>query len=327
MKEFVNDMNDDLLIKYLVGETTDEENVRVNQWIAASEANKKYFEQYLLIWEKSKELSGKSTVNEAEAWERFSKYRDEKNQSAKLVEMTPKKSIPWRSIAAILVVILAAGLVYLFKYNQSTELVVIRSSENVLTDTLPDGSVVILNKRSAISYPKQFSGNTRMVNMEGEGFFTVTPDKTNPFIIHAGDVDIKVVGTSFNVRNTPGKTEVIVETGIVKVSKEQQSVELNPNEMATVFKNQLTPVKQKNVDELYNYYRTKEFVCNATALWKLVDILNEAYGANIIISDSRLKDLQLNTTFRNESLDEILKVISVTFNIRVEKKNGQILLQ
>lgn len=326
MKEFINDMNDDLLIKFLVGETTNEESVRVNQWIEASEANKKYFEQYLLIWEKSRELAAKSTMDEGNAWERFSKFRDKKNQEAKIVLMPARKSISWTTVAAILVLVLAGGLVYFFKYNGSSEIVAIHSNENVLTTTLPDGSIAILNKRSVVSYPKQFSGNTRTVTLQGEAFFTVTPDKTKPFIIHTGEVGIKVVGTSFNVRNTPDKTEVIVETGIVEVSKQHQSVELNPSEMATVFKDQATPVKKKNTDELYNYYRTREFVCNGTALWKLVEILNEAYSANIVIDD-RLKDLQLNTTFRNEGLDEILKVISATFNIRIEKKNGQIFLQ
>ena len=327
MNEFANDMNDDLLIKYLVGETTDEENVLVKQWIDSNEANKKYFEQYQLIWERSKELASKTDVDEGEAWERFSKYREEKNREAKIVVITPRKSIPWVRIAAIFILIAAGTLAYLLKYNQSENLVAIHSNENVLKDTLPDGSVITLNKRSVLSYPKQFSGNTRTVNLEGEAFFSVAPDKAKPFIIHTGDVGIKVVGTSFNVRNTADKTEVIVETGIVQVSKEQQSVELNPKEMATVFKDQPAPVKQKNQDDLYNYYRTKEFVCNGTALSKLVEILNEAYDANIVIGDNRLKDLQLNTTFRNEGLDEILKVIAATFNIHVEKKNGQILLQ
>jgi transmembrane sensor len=327
LNEFANDMNDDLLIKYLVGETTDEENVLVKQWIDSNEANKKYFEQYQLIWERSKELASKTDVDEGEAWERFSKYREEKNREAKIVVITPRKSIPWVRIAAIFILIAAGTLAYLLKYNQSENLVAIHSNENVLKDTLPDGSVITLNKRSVLSYPKQFSGNTRTVNLEGEAFFSVTPDKAKPFIIHTGDVGIKVVGTSFNVRNKADKTEVIVETGIVQVSKEQQSVELNPKEMATVFKDQPAPVKQKNQDDLYNYYRTKEFVCNGTALSKLVEILNEAYDANIVIGDNRLKDLQLNTTFRNEGLDEILKVIAATFNIHVEKKNGQILLQ
>jgi ferric-dicitrate binding protein FerR (iron transport regulator) len=327
LKEYANDMNDDLLIKYLVGEATDEESVLVKQWIDANEANKKYFEQYLLIWEKSKDLAANSSISEDHAWKRFKQYRDEKNQDAKIIGIDSRKSFTWLRIAAIIMLIAGGGVAYLFMHNGSTELMAVRSNENVLTDTLPDGSVVILNKKSLISYPKQFSGNIRDVNLEGEAFFTVTPDKNKPFVIHSGDVGIKVVGTSFNVRNTLDKTEVIVETGIVEVSKKEQAVELNPWEMAIVYKNQPAPLKKKNSDELYNYYRTKEFVCNSTPLWKLVEILNEAYGANIVIANDRLKDLQLNTTFRSEGLDEILKVIKATFNIQIEKKDGKILLQ
>jgi ferric-dicitrate binding protein FerR (iron transport regulator) len=328
LKEHIHDINDELLVKYLVGEASREERAEVEQWIAASEANKKYFDQYRLIWEKSKELAARPVITETQAWERFKEYRTQRNQDvAKLIRMdTPQRSA-WIRIAAILLLIAGGGLIYFLKESRSINKLTVYSKENVLTDTLPDGSVIVLNRQSALSYPEKFSGNSRTVELKGEAFFTVTPDKTKPFIIHTGDVGIKVVGTSFNVKNTAGKTEVIVETGIVEISKKQHPLQLRPKEMATVFSNQPEPVKQYSADELYQYYRTKAFVCNGTPLWKLVEVLNEAYGASIVIADSRLKDLRLTTTFRNERLEDILKVISATFNIQVEKKNGQFVLQ
>ena len=89
---------------------------------------------------------------------------------------------------------------------------------------------------------------------------------------------------------------------------------------------QIVSVKEKTTDVLYNYYRTKEFVCDNTPLWKLIDAINEAYHADIVIEDSRLKNLPLTTTFHEESLEEILKVISETFNIKMERRGGQIIL-
>jgi len=85
--------------------------------------------------------------------------------------------------------------------------------------------------------------------------------------------------------------------------------------------------KEKVSDKLHNYYRTKEFVCDDTPLWKLVQVLNEAYKTNIVFGKEELKDLRMNTTFYNESLDQVLEVIHLTFNITVRKENGKIILE
>jgi ferric-dicitrate binding protein FerR (iron transport regulator) len=68
-------------------------------------------------------------------------------------------------------------------------------------------------------------------------------------------------------------------------------------------------------------------VCSATPLWRLVDVLNEAYGVNIIIGNPRLKNLELTTTFRNEPIENILAVVSETLNIHVERKGIDIILK
>ena len=72
------------------------------------------------------------------------------------------------------------------------------------------------------------------VSLKGEAFFNVTPNKKKPFIISVNDVQITVVGTSFNVKTINGNTEVVVETGIVKVTRAGKTVELKANEEVTV---------------------------------------------------------------------------------------------
>ncbi|RYE20288.1 MAG: DUF4974 domain-containing protein, partial [Sphingobacteriales bacterium] len=196
-----------------------------------------------------------------------------------------------------------------------------------ITGALPDGSFVTLNKHSHIEFSENRNGKTRDVKLTGEAFFNVAPDKSKPFIISVNDVKVQVVGTSFNVKSDVKKTEVIVETGIVKVAKNSNDVTLKPNEKATVYSNAAKPVKELNDDVLYNYYRTKEFVCNATPLWRLADVLNEAYGVNINIPDQRLRQMAITTTFRNEPIENILAVIGETFNIKVERKGNYIVLR
>ena len=146
-------------------------------------------------------------------------------------------------------------------------------------------------------------------------------------MINVNDVQIKVVGTSFNVRSEAGVTEVIVETGIVQVTRNNKMVELRPAEKIKLGVKDSALVKERVEDKLYNYYRSKEFVCDDTPLWKLVEVLNEAYGANIIIENPKLRSLPLTTTFNNESLDKILEVISATFDITVTREGDRIILK
>jgi len=321
-------MIDDLLVKYLVGESTTQEATVVEQWIAADDRNREYFEQYKWVWEERRKLQPPGAPSETEAWERFKQIRSRKENSRK--EVAVRSMIPlWQRIAAVFLIIISGSLLYYFFHRPAGEsgtLVTLASKDQVVRDTLSDGSIVTLNKKSSLSYPKIFSGNSRTVDRGGEAFFNVTPDKNKPFVIHSGGLDITVVGTSFNVKNTFGETSVIVETGIVEVARNKEVLRVNPKETVIASGKRSNMVIEKTTDMLYNYYRSREFVCNSTPLWKLVDVLNEAYGAHIRIESVNLKNLPLTTTFREESLENILNIITETFSIRMEKKNGEIIL-
>ena len=324
MKANENHMNDELMVKYLLGEANSEERMVVDQWIKASPENSRYFTHFQLIWETSKQLVIPPTVNADEAWLRF-QQRTEKKPA---VVRRMNTSLNWLRVAAI--VILAIGVIaltYFLSDRSSATPISVATSINPKGDTLPDGSFVMLNKNSSISYTRKFRGNKRRVDLKGEAFFTVTPDKEKPFVINVNDITITVVGTSFNIKSIGGKTQVIVETGIVQVTKNNKTVELLANEKLITNTTDSMLVKEKVTDKLHQYYRSKEFVCDHTPLWKLVEVLNEAYNANIIIERNELRTLPLNTTFYNESLDKILSVIAETFEITVERKGNQIILK
>ena len=142
-------------------------------------------------------------------------------------------------------------------------------------------------------------------------------------------MQVTVVGTSFNIKSENGNTEVVVETGIVRVTRSGKTVELVAGEKIVIHPGDSVAAKEAVTDKLYNYYRSKEFVCDDTPLWKLVQVINEAYDVNIVIGRKELNDLTLTTTFNNESLDQILEVIRLSFDdITITKKeDGQIILQ
>ena len=314
-------------MKYLLGETSAGEEKAVIEWMNAKAANKEYYEQFKKIWDNSKVLADGSTVDVNKAWERFQNRVAGKIGTSKI---PGRRNFSWLRIAASVILIAGLGIATYFLVDNGHEPkeMLAQTSEDVLTDTLPDGSVITLNKRSAVSYPSEFKGKTRTVALKGEAFFNITPDKKKPFIISVNDVKVTVVGTSFNIKSENGNTEVVVETGIVQVTKQGKTVELFAGEKIMMTANDSTATKEPVSDKLYNYYRSKEFVCDDTPLWKLVQVLNEAYDAKIIIGRKELNDMRLTTTFNNESLEKVLEIIHLTFDITVIKKeDGQIILQ
>lgn len=321
-------MNDDLLVKFLLEEATETEQWQVQQWIAASPGNRKYFEQFELIWQQSRYLAATTTIDEQAAWQRF-----KQRVGSPVAAPAPVKSLgQWlRPLVAAAVLLLVATGAWLWYAGNNNRLVTLYADDQVRTDTLPDGSVVTLNKQSSIHYSAHFKGGTRLITLTGEGFFNVAPDADKPFEVHAGDAVIRVMGTSFNVQTQKHQTEVIVETGAVQVSKQQHAVQLQAHEKAIVSDSSNEPVKKATRDVLYNYYRTKTFVCNETPLYQLVEKLNSAYDAHIVIANERLRNLTINTTFDNQPLDTILDIIRQTFapgtTIHITRSGNDIILQ
>lgn len=333
MNTEMNEQTDILLVKYMLGEATPEEQQQVQQWLNQSTANAQYYQQLETIWQQSKKLEAQSSIQEEEAWKRFQQKRVAGGfESAPPVVMLPARQ-PRRRLyiaAAAAIAILAAGSWLLVLNNQwpGSNMQELAADNNVLSDTLPDGSIVTLNRHAHIRYAKTFLTNaTREIELEGEAFFDIAPNRNKPFIINAGDVSISVIGTSFNVKSNKKTTEVIVETGSVQVTYNSKTVQLAKKEKAILTRNNRQLSKQEDNSELHNYYRTGKFICKKTPLYRLVDVLNEAYNTNITIADSATGNQTLTTSFNQESLDTVLSIVSQTLKIQVVKQNNQIILK
>ena len=332
----MENMSDDMLVKYLLGEASADERREVQAWLDESAGNRKYFDDYRLIWDESKKLEGATTITTEAAWARFSDRIAREEQQRPVNghaggggRTIPLHGLSWMRAAAAIVLLVGTGwLLYTWSGAGSGQMLA-QSFDKVATYTLPDGSTVTLNKNSELSYPAHFEGNTRSVALKGEAFFNITPNKSKPFTIDAGNSSVTVVGTSFNVKSRPGMTEVIVETGIVEVAKKEKAVRLTPGQKATVTADKDAPVAEEVTDHLYNYYRTNEFVCNAVPLHKVVATLNDAYGLHIVIESDRLKTLPLTATFPEGEPGLMVEVIAKTFRneMVVERRGGEIIFK
>lgn len=315
-------MTDELLIKFLLKETSEEESIAVQNWIDADPSNKDHFLKFEKIWISSKNLSVQSAVNENEAWLRFKQKTVERKQPT-VKKLNPIKS--WIKIAAALFIIAAGWSVY--QVFSPVSYIPLIAGHTVTTKILPDGSELTLNKNARVSYANNFKNN-RSIHMEqGDIFFEVAHDKAKPFVINIDNISILVVGTSFNIKHIKAQTEVIVETGIVKVSLGTQEISLQTGEKVVISKASTKLIKVQNTDQLYDYYRSNEFVTNNTPLSRLLEVFNEAYGANIIIKDEAIKNLTINTTFKTTaSLETNLQVICHTLGLTLIHNQNQIIL-
>ncbi|ADY53999.1 anti-FecI sigma factor, FecR [Pseudopedobacter saltans DSM 12145] len=314
-------MTDELLIKYLLKETSADEQRLVEQWLLDSEANRKQFDEIRFLWERSADLlKNEALPDEEEAWERFKKKRE----AQPTVKKMPSGHI-FQWIAAASVILITGITLWLFLSKDLGTRNIMTKNE-VISQTLSDGSSLTINKNTQLSFSS--SKSRRIVKLsKGEVFFNVAPDKNKPFIIELGNTaKVTVVGTSFNIKYRNGLSEVIVETGLVKVTKNNQELNLHPGEKVEFASQDSTLTVSKNTDNLYKYFRNKEFIIDNIALQKVVDVLSEAYSTKITLADKSLENLKLNVKFKEEPLDKILKVIAETFGLRLEKnKEGYIL--
>jgi transmembrane sensor len=324
-------INDDLLVKHLLGEATPGEQAEVNRWLEEDPANLAYYHQLEKIWVTSRELAVVSTVDENKAWKNFQQriHGNESNPTTTPARVSFLR--PWMRIAAAILLLIGLGwIAFNFFTTKDAKQELVASAETIVIDTLPDGSVVTLNKQSAITYPAKFKGRSRPVVLKGEAFFNVTPDKSKPFIISVDDVEVKVVGTSFNIKSQDGITEVVVETGIVQVTRNGATTELKAGETLVLGAKQ-DMEKGKAAKDLYYYYRPREFYCDNTPLWKLVEEMNQAYDTTVVIGNPSLRNIHITSPYINKSVKEIIEnVIELEKNtqaITYEMKGDTIILK
>lgn len=327
-------MNDELLIKFLLKETSEEENIAVTQWLADDEGNLASFTQFSKIWEASKKLGAVSRVDENIAWNKFqekaSALPKEKisphftKETATVIPLKETRSnYSWLKIAAIFVLAVGSWLLYnTFKPSSYTELA---AGNEVNTTVLPDGSSITLNKKSLLSYASNFKNNRSIHLDSGDVFFNVAHDKTKPFVIKTDQVSVEVVGTSFNVKHLNKQTEVIVETGIVKVTLGTEEIKLTKGEKVVISSNSKKLLKIENTDQLYNYYRSRQFEINNTPLWKVAEVLTEAYGKKITVAPEA-RALTLHTTLKFDSLEHNLDIICQVLDLSHSNNEQEILL-
>lgn len=311
-----------LLIKYYQKRVNADEKLLVENWLSESGSNQKKYEQYIEIWNASNKVKTLKNISYEAEWKRIV-------NNAKVKRVPFNKSYRlWMRIAAVILLMIGSYWILQDKlFEQKYLMVQNESKDNLKTVTLEDGTKVTLNYQANLYYPKHFKKKNRKVKLGGNAFFNVYKNKEKPFFIETEMSLIEVLGTSFDVQAGQKKTAVTVANGKVRVSNKSDKnvfVELIPNEQAIHEGDEI----QKNKVKGDNYFswKTGAFRFKDHSLTEVMEVLERRFHFNYHFENEDLKLRELTANFNGETLDDIIEIIQISCQVRINLKSNQLII-
>ncbi len=325
---------DELIGKFLAGEAAADETARLEDWLDQDPSNRRYFEQFQTIFSRAASVKQWQQFDTDAAW---TKLRSTLKTPARTVPLTPpdtnRRSLGtvWR-VAASIIVALGIGLwLYQRETPSQVDVVKVVADQKLITDTLPDGSDVVLNKTTTLAYVYDKRKKVHEVQLKGEAYFNIHHNGDEKFVIDAGGVFIRDIGTSFNVRAYPESdlVEVLVEEGEVifykSETQDDSSLYLRAGGKG-VYNKKTGAFTVEDPEPNTLSYKTKFFTFSGQNLETVVETLNKVYDKKITVSKA-IKKCPLTVSFNDETIEEIAQVIAETLGLTVTEANGRIVLE
>ncbi len=354
-------MNDDrfieLLLKDLAGEMLREEREELRHFLKDEECLKRY-KLYRMYWS---EYDPAYTDNETLFHNVQMRIGEQENSLPDVKADQPGRSsfiYMWKYAAAIILIGVCSFLLYrtigsdnLTSAGAWKEKTTARGRK--VSFVLPDGTHVSLNSDSKIRFPESFSGKSREVYLSGEAFFDVKKDASHPFIIHAGKMNVRVLGTAFNVKAYPNESssETTLIRGAVEVTlkdRPEDKIILKPTEKLIVdYSTSKAPIEKIEEEEPQRRTAPSNALTQITYMQKQDTTIVETswvqnklifknedfaevgrsmerwYNIDIHFRNEGLKELRFSGNFQTETIDEALMALQVTepFRYKIEGRS------
>lgn len=305
-------MEESKIVKYILSECTEEEKIEITRWIEASSENRSHFQKLERTWLRSAALPA-IEVNTEKAWKKF---------NAKHIQ---KRMFLLKPIYLAAASILIAGVLVIYFMGKQADIETFAFDANEMEQNVlfPDSSKATL-VQGKLNYESDKSKKGMRVNLEGTAFFEVQSRPEEPFIIKTKNCSVTVLGTKFKVKSTESAVQVSVLEGKVAFKHKKEGKLLSAGESATLDLS-TQEFRQKNVTDEF-YQLNKAIIFNNTSLEKVAEILSHRFEAKVIV-DPTIRDLKINSTFKNESLQTILEVLELTLNIDASNEESVIILK
>ncbi len=293
----------------------------------STDNNYNQFEQTINILNK---MGPQYTFDTDKAWQKMEQKLINDNLLPQ--NMSTKKTIKLNSFykyAAAVALLITVSAIWFFNNKTNTLQYITVYANNDITQPviLPDSSKIYLYNNASIKFNKGLKGSVRQIELNGEAFFNVTPNKQKPFIVKTQNATVKVLGTSFLVKPGNNQTTVVVKTGLVEFaphSHQQNKVLIEPGFYATQTNGIVT--KQANTDINYMCWVDRTLNFKNTPLVQVINKVNKTYNSNIVLADSSLNNLMLTATFTNITVQNIIESLELTFKLKALPNNNKTIL-
>ena len=319
----------DLMSAYITGNLTESEQHELTDYLELNPSDHKILEDYRLLWEESDLKIDIKSIDVEKAL-RQTKLRLSFNKSNILLLL--------QKAAAIFILAGFLSMTYLYFHksasitNLNQDQVITQEISTIFGNRskfqLPDGTTVCLNSGSKLIFPSEFKGKTRKVELIGEAFFEVTPNTAKPFIVKTADIDIKVLGTAFNIQAYPKAKEisttlvhgkVVLERGFKGVMN--QIADLKPSDRAVFKLNDkvITISKEEDLDKFIAWKDGKLVFFN-DPIEEVANKLGNWYNVTVTINNLSIKRYRFTATFTDEPIEKVLELLSKSSPIKYQSK-------
>lgn len=355
---------EDLIIRFLAGETTLLENKHLSEWLAQSAENLSYFNSIRNIWLASSQISpltmeaNSQKINQTPPKNRELSGQDGQRNILNLI----------LRVAAILLLAVVSGVVLYNQLSESNKLSpAVIAFEATLGSravaTLPDGTKVWLNSGSKLVYDGNYNTESREVKLTGEAYFNVVTNPSKPFVVKTGKINIKALGTKFNVKAYPEDVSIVttLEKGKVVIEgKDSRNrefmIEMKPKETVTYFKkedgaivHEINNTKNKNEEklpetlgsdmsntvtktvqvktELFTSWKDSRWVIEKQKLGDLARDLERRYNIKIHFTSDSIKKFHFSGSIENETIEQVMVILRHTIPLKYKIEKGIISIE
>jgi transmembrane sensor len=320
-----------LITQYLQKQTSTEENAFLANWITASPENEQTFEAIKVFWLPTKNTQKRDT---SIALAKLNAIIDEQEMNAQRVRKHSLKI--WAMLAASIAIIGSIGILMLGSQkpfiNSPTPLQQISKAGEIKIFYLNDGTKITLGPQSSLEYPSVFKSDRREVKLIGEAYFEVSKNPHKPFTVQTQDLDVRVLGTHFNVnasRNERSTTVSLLEgkVNVNVVFDHNEEYQLKPGQ-ELVLDHSSQQVYQHDLDSVNVLgWMTKTLIFSNEKLSDAARKIEKMYGVKVIFDNVSTADARIYAQFKNESLNDVLETICSTGDLSYNNDGNKIYIR
>ena len=356
---------DNLILRYLSGETSEQETRQIQEWLQGKKENRQLFARHKKLWLGCRELAGYDA-------EQVKSDRIKVDLKIRNFELQLKLNrANWRIrllsyAASVILLIGMTSLWYVMRKDTPVKQHIIAftggeieapyGSKSLIT--LPDGSKVWLNAGSKMSYPPDFGVTSRNVYLTGEAYFDVAKMEEIPFFVNTDVMKIKVYGTTFNVKayKDDDIVEATLDSGAISIIRNDspnQEISVEPNQKITIPRNKQKipaspatasnsnstatstvmpkPLESLNIQkvkstEAITAWKDNRMIFDQEPLESLAKQLERRYNVQVHFSDERIKSIRFTAAIKEMPIDQVLEAISLSSPIRYRIKGTEVTL-